>query len=570
MNDIAVETAAEQWRDVSPAQRAAAIRSSYDRDIWMTVFHRQIEAQRRALLRGGTEASVTAAAATLAATLSHAERFFEAVLASLLALAPANQVLRSVVAAQQQKQRALCAAAHWEASQQPMLGADQLELERAALAAGGRALVYLGDIARYRRLHCPSPSDDEAAAASDDDEGTSDTPSDGWAAAHTLYSNALQLVPASGNAHNQLAVIATHRGAVFNACMHYCCALSAMQPFDVSRANLAGLLRSKALAARQLQQRDGGGAGGPSKGSPSARLEIVLLGCLTSLSASLQSAPTMAPNGGASGSAHHGAGRAAGGSTPRADPFRAADARAAELDTPSHRAPKVARVGPCGLVSDARPDVTTSAPLLGGGSAGESEASLDELRSACDSCRGFLETAPPLLTRPAAEAGSAAASSLACMQALTTAPYPTGDDASSTARWRCERRKLLRTLRGAILCAVCLAHTPAAAAPRLIAGHSVIPEVLVVSSYTNTTRRALRVGNRDGLRPTTSHISPVQVDPSQIGISVLCSLSQHAPGQHAAGAQCSSSLTQLGPAAQSIVAHTPFIRRRRPHLQPAP
>ena len=61
MNDIAVETAAEQWRDVSPAQRAAAIRSSYDRDIWMTVFHRQIEAQRRALLRGGTEASVTAA-----------------------------------------------------------------------------------------------------------------------------------------------------------------------------------------------------------------------------------------------------------------------------------------------------------------------------------------------------------------------------------------------------------------------------------------------------------------------------------------------------------------------------
>ena len=236
MNNITVETAAEQWRDVSPAQRAAAIRSSYDRDLWMTVFHRQIEAQRRALLRGGSEAAVTAAAATLAATLSHAERFFEAVLASLLALAPANPVLRSVVTAQQQKQRALCAAAHWEASQQPMLGADQLELERAAVAAGGRALVYLGDIARYRRLHCPSPSDDEATTASDDNEGTSDTPSDGWAAAHTLYSNALQLVPASGNAHNQLAVIATHRGAVLNACMHYCCALSAMQPFDISRA----------------------------------------------------------------------------------------------------------------------------------------------------------------------------------------------------------------------------------------------------------------------------------------------------------------------------------------------
>lgn len=79
--------------------------------------------------------------------------------------------------------------------------------------------------------------------------GSSEAALDGWATASALYSHALLLAPTSGNAHNQLAVIAQHRRCFHAACMHYCCALSALSPFETSRSNLASMLRSKALSA---------------------------------------------------------------------------------------------------------------------------------------------------------------------------------------------------------------------------------------------------------------------------------------------------------------------------------
>ena len=65
---------------------------------------------------------------------------------------------------------------------------------------------------------------------------------DGWEMAWKLYRHAILLVPTSGNAHNQLAVIASYSGDEVASLLHYMCALASATPFNTAHDNLVRLL----------------------------------------------------------------------------------------------------------------------------------------------------------------------------------------------------------------------------------------------------------------------------------------------------------------------------------------
>ncbi|TYZ65968.1 hypothetical protein PybrP1_003918 [[Pythium] brassicae (nom. inval.)] len=83
-----------------------------------------------------------------------------------------------------------------------------------------RCFIFLGDLARYRELHSHKAKKNFAAA-----EG--------------FYHKALALVPANGNPHNQLAVLATYVEAETVAVYRYCRSLLTAQPFATAEENLA-------------------------------------------------------------------------------------------------------------------------------------------------------------------------------------------------------------------------------------------------------------------------------------------------------------------------------------------
>lgn len=232
------DKAAEMWRELPSDAKAAAIRRSFDHEVWINVLHRSIETQRRAL-RG---AKLPGNESKLSEVLCHAESFFLAILASIPALLPHHSVLGRIVCGSDgvELQCGVNIVA-LEMCQGSARKAGDQQLERCALVAACRALIHMGDVARYRRLHCTGPGVPLQGSA------------DGWEQAHQYYVKALRLNPRCGNAYNQLAVLATHREAFVLACMHYCCALSALEPFDISRGNLLAMLRSKALTLRRAR-----------------------------------------------------------------------------------------------------------------------------------------------------------------------------------------------------------------------------------------------------------------------------------------------------------------------------
>lgn len=91
-----------------------------------------------------------------------------------------------------------------------------------------RCLIFLGDLARYKVLH-------------------TDTPQRDWTIATQYYSQANVLVPASGNPHNQLAVLATYSDAACLAIYRYCRSLLVPQPFLTARENLVVLYEKNRL-----------------------------------------------------------------------------------------------------------------------------------------------------------------------------------------------------------------------------------------------------------------------------------------------------------------------------------
>ena len=83
-----------------------------------------------------------------------------------------------------------------------------------------KVITCLGDLARYASMY-------------NDGHKKGD-----WTQATRYYSKALLLYPPSGNAHNQLAVLATYQDNDFEAMYHYFRALATVRPFSSATVNL--------------------------------------------------------------------------------------------------------------------------------------------------------------------------------------------------------------------------------------------------------------------------------------------------------------------------------------------
>ncbi|CAH8313625.1 unnamed protein product [Eruca vesicaria subsp. sativa] len=84
-----------------------------------------------------------------------------------------------------------------------------------------RCLIYLGDLARYKGLY-----------------GEGDSKNREYAAASGYYLQAASLLPASGNPHHQLAIVASYSGDEFAATYRYFRSLAVESPFPTARDNL--------------------------------------------------------------------------------------------------------------------------------------------------------------------------------------------------------------------------------------------------------------------------------------------------------------------------------------------
>ncbi|KAJ3047304.1 hypothetical protein HK097_011655, partial [Rhizophlyctis rosea] len=97
-------------------------------------------------------------------------------------------------------------------------------MQTKALMVCHRALIFLGDLSRYREIHA-------------------DKKEKNWALAKSFYELALRLVPTNGNPFNQLAVIDTYEGDELGAVECYFRSLVIQQPFPTAMENLALLFR---------------------------------------------------------------------------------------------------------------------------------------------------------------------------------------------------------------------------------------------------------------------------------------------------------------------------------------
>eukprot|EP01018_Ginkgo_biloba_P009676 Gb_30018 [translate_table: standard] len=108
------------------------------------------------------------------------------------------------------------------------------ELKRCQLSCH-RCLIYLGDLARYKELH-----------------GDADTRNHDWSVAAGYYLKAIFLWPASGNPHNQLAVLAMYVGDELLAVYRYFRSLAVETAFLTARDNLILLFEKLADKPREI------------------------------------------------------------------------------------------------------------------------------------------------------------------------------------------------------------------------------------------------------------------------------------------------------------------------------
>lgn len=100
-----------------------------------------------------------------------------------------------------------------------------------------RCLVLLGDLARYRELHSAKGKKE-------------------YSASQRYYYQALDMYPANGNPHNQLAVLATYVDDELVAVYRYCRGLLVEQPFGTAQENLILLFQKNRKDYAQFK--DGG------------------------------------------------------------------------------------------------------------------------------------------------------------------------------------------------------------------------------------------------------------------------------------------------------------------------
>ncbi|KAG5644016.1 hypothetical protein DXG03_009231 [Asterophora parasitica] len=134
------------------------------------------------------------------------------------------------------------------------------------LAILSKALVCLGDIARYRELYNEAGGRPKAGQ---EDTGfsrrsrnrrgghSSEEPAPrprNYEKAEQCYQQARLLVPGDGNPSHQLAIIATYRKDSFTSLTHYYRALCVRTPYDTASENLGSVL-GKALEAWKTRSR---------------------------------------------------------------------------------------------------------------------------------------------------------------------------------------------------------------------------------------------------------------------------------------------------------------------------
>ena len=153
------------------------------------------------------------------------------------------------------------------------------------MAILSKALICLGDIARYRELYSESGGRPRAGH----EEGPSrrgrnrrgsanDTSpkARSYDKAQQCYEQARSLVPDEGNPSHQLAILASYQKDSFTSLIHYYRALCVRQPYDTAAENL-GTVLAKALDQWRQKTRRDRDKNGPDDSQLAPKVRIDLL-----------------------------------------------------------------------------------------------------------------------------------------------------------------------------------------------------------------------------------------------------------------------------------------------------
>lgn len=158
------------------------------------------------------------------------------------------------------------------------------------LAILSKAIVCLGDIARYRELYNEAGGRPKAGH----EDGTAPAKRGGrgrrggipgfdsiprarnYDKAIQCYEQARLLVPYEGNSSHQLAILAFYQGDMFSSLLHYYRALCVRQPYDTASENVKKIL-NKALDQQTKKTKDVSQTAIPESGELPPRLRVEYL-----------------------------------------------------------------------------------------------------------------------------------------------------------------------------------------------------------------------------------------------------------------------------------------------------
>ncbi|KAK4053970.1 hypothetical protein OIO90_003807 [Microbotryomycetes sp. JL221] len=126
--------------------------------------------------------------------------------------------------------------------QQVQADEERSKQRKRALPLAHKALIFFGDLARYRELYSePSSKSNNSRRGGKQkqhEQQEKDKKAKNWTRAAECYHQARLLMPDDGNPSNQLAVLAQYSSDTLSSTYHYYRALSVMSPFSTARANL--------------------------------------------------------------------------------------------------------------------------------------------------------------------------------------------------------------------------------------------------------------------------------------------------------------------------------------------
>lgn len=146
---------------------------------------------------------------------------------------------------------------------------------KACLSILSKALICLGDIARYRELY----NDGNGKRGPDDSRrgrnrrGEMPPRPKNYEKARACYEEARLLVPEEGNPSHQLAILASYEKDSFTSLVHYYRALCATQKYETAAENL-GIVLHKALESRRTKSRRGRDRKPPNDAEVTMRVQI--------------------------------------------------------------------------------------------------------------------------------------------------------------------------------------------------------------------------------------------------------------------------------------------------------